>query len=70
MKKNVSNADRLLRALFALVVAVLYLTGVISGTVALLLGLIAVVLLATSIVGMCPIYSLLRISTKKETSAA
>jgi len=70
MKQNVSTTDRFLRALFAVVVAILYLTGVISGTIASLLGLVAVVLLATSIVGMCPIYSVLRISTKKQAPVA
>ncbi|HTP13321.1 MAG TPA: DUF2892 domain-containing protein [Bacteroidota bacterium] len=70
MKQNVSTTDRFLRALFAVVVAILYLTGVISGTIASLLGLVAVVLLATSIVGMCPIYSVLKISTKKQAPVA
>ena len=70
MKKNESNLDRILRALFALVVVVLYITGVISGTLAALLGIVAVVLLATSIAGICPLYLLLRISTRKQTPAA
>ena len=70
MKQNVSTMDRFLRALFAVVVGILYLTGVISGTIASLLGLVAVVLLATSIVGMCPIYSVLKISTKKQAPVA
>lgn len=70
MKQNLANADRIIRALFAVVVAVLYLSGAIFGTLALVLGIVAVVLLATSVVGLCPVYSLLKISTKKPTTTA
>ena len=65
MKQNEANVDRVVRALFAVVVALLYVLNVISGTLALILGIAAVVLLATSLVGFCPLYALLGISTKK-----
>ena len=66
MPKNVGTIDRVVRLLFAVVVAVLYFGGFISGTVALILGILAAVLLATSIVGFCPIYALLKMSTRKQ----
>ncbi len=65
MKKNVGSADRIIRALFAVVVALLYLTDQISGTLAIVLGTLAVILLATSVVSFCPIYAALKLSTKK-----
>jgi hypothetical protein len=64
MKKNMSRLDRILRAAFAVLVAVLYFTNIISGTWAVILGLLAVVLLLTSLVGTCPLYALLGISTQ------
>jgi len=49
---------------------VLYFTNVISGTVAIVLGIIAVVFLITSLVGSCPAYSPFKISTRKGTGDA
>ena len=66
MKKNMSRLDRIIRIAFAVLVAVLYFTGIISGTWAVILGILAVVLLVTSLVGTCPMYALLGISTQKE----
>jgi hypothetical protein len=65
MKKNMSSLDRILRLAIAVVVAVLYFTNVISGTWAIILGIVALILLVTSLVGVCPLYKLLGISTKK-----
>jgi membrane protein YdbS with pleckstrin-like domain len=65
MKKNMSSLDRILRLAIAVVVAVLYFTNVISGTWAIILGIVALIFLITSLVGVCPLYKLLGISTKK-----
>jgi len=65
MKKNMSNIDRGLRVIVALVVAILYFTGQISGTVAIILGILAVVFILTSLVGTCPLYLPFGLSTKK-----
>lgn len=66
MTKNVGTVDRIVRAVLALIVAVLYFTGVISGTLAIILGILAVILLVTSIIGFCPIYWPLKISTAEK----
>jgi hypothetical protein len=66
MKKNMGMIDRLLRTALAIVVAVLYFTNEITGTAAIILGVIAVIFLATSSVGFCPVYKLLGISTLKD----
>ena len=63
MKKNMGTADRGIRIALAALVAVLYFTGVISGTTAIVLGVIAAVFLLTSLVGVCPAYMPLGIST-------
>jgi len=65
MKKNMSNIDRGLRVIVALVVAILYFTGQISGTVAIILGILAAVFILTSLVGTCPLYLPFGLSTKK-----
>ena len=63
MKKNLSNADRLIRVLLAAVIATLYLTNVISGTVGLVLLVLAGVFVATSLISFCPLYAIFGIST-------
>jgi len=66
MKKNMGTIDKLIRTVIAIVVAVLYFTGQISGTAAIILGLLAVVFILTSLVGTCPLYLPFGLSTKKE----
>ena len=65
MKKNMGSADRLIRILLAVIIGILYFTGHISGTAAIILGIVAVAFLLTSIAGNCPMYSPLNISTVK-----
>ena len=67
MKKNMSTIDRILRSIIAIVVAVLYFSGQISGLAAIILGILAVVFLLTSFVSFCPIYKALKISTVKKS---
>ncbi len=66
MKPNMGTADRIIRAVFAVAVAVLYFTNVISGTLAIILGILAVVFLATSFLGFCPLYAPFNLSTIKK----
>ncbi|HDT13969.1 MAG TPA: DUF2892 domain-containing protein [Candidatus Aminicenantes bacterium] len=66
MKKNVGVADRAIRALIAILLGVLIFAGQIVGVTAIILGIVAVVLLLTSIVGYCPLYVLMKRSTIKE----
>jgi hypothetical protein len=65
MKKNMGNADRIIRVLVAVVVAALYFTNQISGTLAAILGFFAVVFVLTSVMGFCPLYLPFKLSTKK-----
>jgi hypothetical protein len=65
MKKNMGNADRIIRTLIVVLIAVLYYTNVISGTLAIVLGVVAVIFLLTSLLGFCPLYTIAGISTCK-----
>lgn len=67
MTKNMGTVDRIIRFIFAAAVALLYFTGVISGTLAIILGILAVVFLLTSIVGFCPLYTPFKLSTIKQS---
>jgi len=64
MTKNMGNIDRILRLILAISVGVLYFTNLISGAVALILGILAVVILATAVIGFCPLYLPFGLSTK------
>jgi hypothetical protein len=63
MKHNMGNADRIIRFLAVIAIAVLYFNGIVSGVVAYALLGIAVIFLLTSMTGTCPLYSLFGIST-------
>ncbi|MBD3319767.1 MAG: DUF2892 domain-containing protein [Chitinivibrionales bacterium] len=65
MKKNMGMADRIIRISAAVIIAVLALTGVISGAVAVVLGIAAVVFVATGFIGFCPAYLPFKIFTRK-----
>ena len=65
MKQNMGSTDRIIRAVLAVVVAVLYFTNLISGTAAIILGILAIIFLLTSAVGFCPLYFPFKLSTKK-----
>jgi len=67
MKKNMGLADRIVRFSLALVIAVLYFTGQISGTAAIILGIIALAFIVTSFMGFCPAYLPIKLSTAKKS---
>lgn len=60
------RADRNIRLLMAVSIAVLYLINVITGTLALILLLVIGILIATSFFQICPLYLPFGISTKKK----
>lgn len=66
MKKNMGTSDKIIRIIIALIIGVLYYTGTISGTTALVLGIFALIFAITSLVSFCPLYLPLGISTCKK----
>ncbi len=63
MKKNMGGADRIIRFLIAAIVVVLYFSGVITGTLAIVLLVLAGIFVLTSFVSFCPLYTFLGINT-------
>ncbi len=63
MKKNMGSTDKIIRVLIAVIIGVLYYTGVISGTLGLILLVLAGVFLLTSLISFCPLYAPFGIST-------
>ncbi|WP_372769996.1 DUF2892 domain-containing protein [Lutibacter sp.] len=66
MKKNMGSADKLIRVLIAVVIAVLYYLGQIEGMLAIVLMAFAVIFLLTSLVSFCPLYTILGIKSNKK----
>lgn len=63
MGKNMGTIDRVIRTIVALVIGYLWLTGAISGTLGVVLAVLAVVFLLTSAISFCPLYRPLGLST-------
>ena len=56
MKANVGIIDKAVRLLAGFVIAVLYFTHVITGTLAILLLVLAGVFVLTGLIRFCPLY--------------
>lgn len=63
MKKNMGFTDRIIRVLIAIVIAALYFTETISGTLSIVLLVLASVFVLTSFVSFCPLYAPFKAST-------
>ena len=58
------NADRVIRAIAAVIFVAAFFNGLTSGTPGLISLAIAVIFLTTAIFGVCPLYSLFRLNTR------
>jgi len=65
MKKNMGGTDRIVRILLAVVIAVLYFTEKISGTLGIVLLVLGGIFVLTSFISFCPLYAPFGISTCK-----
>ncbi len=66
MKKNIGNADKIIRIIAAVIIGLLYFTQQISGTTAIILLILAGIFILTSFIGFCPLYLPFGISTRKK----
>ena len=68
MKKNVGSTDKAVRIILAIILAILYFTNVVTGTLGIVFLALAAVLLLTSFISFCGLYAPFGISTcsKKE----
>ncbi|MEI2740780.1 MAG: DUF2892 domain-containing protein [Chitinophagaceae bacterium] len=63
MKKNMGNADRIIRVLLAAVFAYLYFSGTVTGIPGIILVVLGGVFVLTSLVSFCPLYTLVGLNT-------
>lgn len=59
-------ADKAIRFVLAAIVGVLYYNNVINGTLAIVLGVLAVVFILTSFISFCPLYLPFGINTRRK----
>jgi hypothetical protein len=65
MKPNMGTVDKVVRILVAIVIAGLYFANIISGTLAIILLVLAGIFILTSFMSFCPLYLPFGISTRK-----
>jgi hypothetical protein len=65
MKKNMGAIDKLVRIIIAIAIASFYSANLISGTLAIVLLVLAAIFILTSFISYCPLYLIFGISTRK-----
>jgi hypothetical protein len=65
MKTNMGSTDKVIRILLAVVFAVLFFTGTVTGTLGAILLVVGGIFLATSVISFCPLYTLVGMNTCK-----
>ena len=68
MTMNMGSWDRAIRLVLAVSVAILLLTKVLHGTLAVVLGVLALVFFVTAVFGFCPLYCPFRLTTRKKST--
>jgi len=66
MKKNMGSADRITRLVLAAIIAVLYFTNTITGTLGIVLLTLGAIFVLTSFISFCPLYLPFGINTCKK----
>jgi hypothetical protein len=65
MKNNMGSIDKVVRIIIAALLVVLYFTNVISGTLGILLLILAGIFVLTSLISFCPLYLPFNFNTGK-----
>jgi hypothetical protein len=66
MKKNMGTIDKVIRILVAVTIAILFFTEVITGTLGIILLVLAAVFVLVSVISFCPLYLPFGINTCKK----
>lgn len=66
MTPNMSKIDGKIRLGIALIIIGLYFLNIISGTIAIILGVVAFIFILTSFINFCPLYSIFGVRTNKK----
>jgi hypothetical protein len=64
MKRNMGTADRIIRIVIAIGIAVLFFADIITGVLGIILLVLAIIFALTSIFGFCPVYHPFRFKTR------
>jgi len=64
MKTNMSDTDRMIRTAAAATFLILYFNGIITGILAIVLNVIAIIFVITAVVGHCPLYTVFHLNTR------
>lgn len=65
MKKNMGNADRIIRTILAILFFALYFGNVVTGTWGIVLLVVGIIFILTSLVSFCPCYAIFGMKTCK-----
>ena len=57
--------DKIIRVIIALLIGILIMANVVSGTLAIILGVVAVIFVLTSLIGFCGLYAVFGVNTCK-----
>ena len=57
------TADKTIRLVIAAIIAVLYFTKVFTGTLAIVLGIFAIIITIGAFINFCPLYNIFGINT-------
>jgi len=68
MKKNMSKADAIIRIIVATVILILWYSGIIGGTILIVLGVVAAIFMITGFINFCPLYGVLGIGTRAKSA--
>ncbi len=66
MQTNIGSIDRFIRLVIGLVLAILVIAKAVTGTAAVVLGIIAILAIFTSLFGFCALYVPFKASTVKK----
>ncbi len=63
MNKNMGNIDKIIRVVIAVIMSILYFTGMIPGTLGIVLIAVSIIFVVTSLISFCPLYKIFGFST-------
>jgi Inner membrane protein YgaP-like, transmembrane domain len=63
LQHNVGTPDRAIRIVIAALLAMAVAGGLVTAPISYLAGIVAAILFVTGLVGFCPLYAILRVST-------
>ena len=66
MKQNMGSVDRIVRLVIAVIIAALYFSGKLTGTLGIVLLVLAAIFAVTGFISFCPLYLPFGLGTKKK----